>query len=107
MKILLILALFFSVNALANSFVAKGKIQEITLVEGREVMVQISHQPHKDDCQGDRFYLEAGSEVELQNNLQLLNTALANQYTITLHLTTGAECSNNKVFFNILRVQTY
>ncbi|PQJ54116.1 hypothetical protein [Psychrosphaera saromensis] len=107
MKILLSLFLFCSLNALANSFVAKGKIQEITLVEGRNVMVEISHQPHKDDCQGDRFYLSVEDEIGLQNNLMLLNTALANKYTITLHQTTGAECTGNKVFFNIVKVQTY
>ncbi|KZN46658.1 hypothetical protein [Pseudoalteromonas luteoviolacea] len=107
MKILLILALICSFNSVANSFVAKGKIEELTLVEGREVMVQISHQPHQDDCQGNRFYLGSVSENEFHNNLMLLNTALANKYTITLHQTTGADCSKKKVYFNILRVQTY
>ncbi|MBQ4810209.1 hypothetical protein J8M20_02630 [Pseudoalteromonas luteoviolacea] len=107
MKAFLVLILFCSFNVHANSFVAQGKIEEITLIDGRELMVEIMHQPHKDDCQGERFYLNVQSEIELQNTLMLLNTALANNYTITLHNKSGAECTSGKVLFDILKVRTY
>ncbi len=100
---LIYLLLLSTIANANNSFVGKGKVLELTIAPGN---VFIVHLAGKNQCRKEGYHLKL-NEKESKVYIDMLMKAMERQWSVALHSSTGANCNAKKVFFDIVKIQSY
>jgi hypothetical protein len=96
--------MFFCINVNAdNSFVAKGKISKLLVTPDGGVIVMILGDG---GCNKESYYLSSSAKSN-KTIIDIILIALDKQMTIGLHNSTGANCNDKKVYFDLITIQNY
>jgi hypothetical protein len=103
-KILLLILFSLCLTVDANSsFVAQGKISELLVTPDGSIVVRIMS---GGGCNKESYYLSSSAKSK-DILIDLVLIALEKQMTVGLHNSSGANCENKKVYFDLLTVKNY